>query len=119
VLDEQANAHALGSLRVNSQWQQHKSTIDHLLEHDPVKALQVIGEFSKGRSDSARLVDTLELYAPSLKGLQEVQRYTSHVLESVVSGNGPAKQAAAFLLGHTLAMYPLTAETISLTIENM
>lgn len=40
-------------------------------------------------------------------------------MEGIVFGFGPARQAAAFLLGHTLAMSPVTAEAIPLTVENM
>lgn len=50
----------------------------------------------------AKVIDTLDLYAPALKGLTDVHAYACETLESIIfdrQNTGQRGQAAAFLYG--------------------
>ncbi len=73
-------------------------------------------------SITAKLIDTLDMYAPSLKGLQEMHSYTCESLEAILfdrRGDDKTAFAAAFLYGQAMAMSEMTDEAISLAVENM
>lgn len=88
------------------------------------------------------MIDTLDLYAPALKGLTDVHAYACETLESIIFDQQKADQrgqAAAFLygtymccgcgtrsdgydmivLGQAMAMSTLTSEAVTLAIENL
>lgn len=53
------------------------------------------------------MIDTLDLYAPALKGLTDVHAYACETLESVIFDQqkaGQRGQAAAFLYGTYMSM---------------
>lgn len=100
--------HALG-FRITSDWSAIRDSIDRLLTTDVTRATQVLG----------RLVETLDLYAPTLKGLHDVHAYACERLEKLTLGRGGTSHAAAYLYGHALGLSPLTSEAVSLAIENL
>lgn len=57
----------------------------------------------------AKVIDTLDLYAPALKGLTDVHAYACETLESIIFDQRKADQrgqAAAFLYGTFLCRVP-------------
>ncbi|WWC86456.1 uncharacterized protein L201_001333 [Kwoniella dendrophila CBS 6074] len=118
ILDHQAAEQSLGGVRFSAEWLQQKSKIDQLLSDqvDPDESL------SKALKIFAKVIDTLDLYAPSLKGLTDVHAYTCETLESIIFDQPVADkrgQAAAYLYGQAMAMSNLTSEAVSLAIENL
>ncbi|WVW82548.1 hypothetical protein I302_104559 [Kwoniella bestiolae CBS 10118] len=118
ILDHQAAEQSLGGVRFSAEWLQLKSKIDHLLSDktDQDESL------SKALKIFAKVIDTLDLYAPALKGLTDVHAYTCETLESIIFDQPVADrrgQAAAYLYGQAMAMSSLTSEAVSLAIENL
>nr|XP_018999660.1 uncharacterized protein I203_07857 [Kwoniella mangroviensis CBS 8507]OCF63121.1 hypothetical protein I203_07857 [Kwoniella mangroviensis CBS 8507] len=118
ILDHQAAEQSLGGVRFSAEWLQLKAKIDQLLndKNDQDESL------SKALKIFAKVIDTLDLYAPSLKGLTDVHAYTCETLESIIFDQPVADrrgQAAAYLYGQAMAMSSLTSEAVSLAIENL
>nr|XP_018267383.1 uncharacterized protein I303_01369 [Kwoniella dejecticola CBS 10117]OBR89541.1 hypothetical protein I303_01369 [Kwoniella dejecticola CBS 10117] len=118
ILDHQAAEQSLGGVRFSAEWLQQKSKIDQLLS-DKVDTDESL---SKALKIFAKVIDTLDLYAPALKGLTDVHAYTCETLESIIFDQPVADrrgQAAAYLYGQAMAMSSLTSEAVSLAIENL
>ncbi|WRT64368.1 uncharacterized protein IL334_001300 [Kwoniella shivajii] len=118
ILDHQAAEQSLGGVRFSNEWLQQKSKIDQLLNDK----LDQDESLSKALKTFAKVIDTLDLYAPSLKGLTDVHAYTCETLESIIFDQPVADrraQAAAYLYGQAMAMSNLTSEAVSLAIENL
>ncbi|WWC66185.1 uncharacterized protein I206_100086 [Kwoniella pini CBS 10737] len=118
ILDHQAAEQSLGGVRFSAEWLQQKSNIDQLLSDE----IDTDESLSKALKIFAKVIDTLDLYAPALKGLTDVHAYTCETLESIIFDQPVADrrgQAAAFLYGQAMAMSTLTSEAVSLAIENL
>jgi hypothetical protein len=66
------------------------------------KAINAFGEQLYSWLITGKIVDTLDLYAPSLKGLQDIHAFTCETLESLLfDGRSGVRQAqaAAYLYG--------------------
>ena len=88
-------------------------------------------------SFSAKVVDSLELYAPVLKGLQEVHAYTCERLESLVFDqtmpydhseaaaflygkiSSPVRSQLTDLAGQVMALSPHTSDAVALAVQNL
>ncbi|CAD6575349.1 MAG: hypothetical protein TREMPRED_001360 [Tremellales sp. Tagirdzhanova-0007] len=111
-------AESLGSARVESseEWIQQRLHLDSLLSQRSDDSLcQALKTFGK-------IVDTLDMYAPMLKGLHEVHAYTCEKLESLVLDRSVSARhgsAAAYLHGQATAMSTSTAEAVATTVDNL
>ncbi|EIW72381.1 hypothetical protein TREMEDRAFT_26582 [Tremella mesenterica DSM 1558] len=117
ILDSQAVEAPLGAqLAVSAEWIAQKEKLELLLkQHTGASVVKALNVFAK-------IVDTLELYAPVLKGLQEVHAYVCDKLEGLVFDERFGENhllAAAYIYGQAMAMSPLTTEAIGLAIENL
>ncbi|KIR78890.1 hypothetical protein I306_04100 [Cryptococcus gattii EJB2] len=105
-----------GGVRFSNEWLQQRTKIDLFLkEHTDESLTMALKTFAK-------VIDTLDLYAPALKGLTDVHAYACETLESVIFDQqkaGQRGQAAAFLYGQAMAMSTLTSEAVTLAIENL
>ncbi|OCF37694.1 hypothetical protein I316_00821 [Kwoniella heveanensis BCC8398] len=116
ILDHQAAEQSLGGVRFSAEWLQLRSKIDTLLADKTDESL------SRALKIFAKVIDTLDLYAPSLKGLTDVHAYACETLESIIFDQPVADrrgQAASYLYGQAMAMSTLTAEAVELAIENL
>ncbi|WVF70243.1 hypothetical protein IAT40_005032 [Kwoniella sp. CBS 6097] len=116
ILDHQAAEQSLGGVRFSAEWLQLRSKIDTLLSDKTDESL------SRALKIFAKVIDTLDLYAPSLKGLTDVHAYACETLESIIFDQPVADrrgQAAGYLYGQAMAMSTLTAEAVELAIENL
>ncbi|WWD17654.1 hypothetical protein CI109_102095 [Kwoniella shandongensis] len=116
ILDHQAAEQSLGGVRFSNEWLQQRAKLDSLLEEKTDESL------SRALKIFAKVIDTLDLYAPALKGLTDVHGYVCETLESVIFDQQVADrrgQAAAYLCGQAMAMSTLTAEAVGLAIENL
>ncbi|KAL0241969.1 hypothetical protein I308_106143 [Cryptococcus tetragattii IND107] len=116
ILDQQAAEQSLGGVRFSNEWLQQRTKIDLFLkEHTDESLTMALKIFAK-------VIDTLGLYAPALKGLTDVHAYACETLESIIFHQQKADQrgqAAAFLYGQAMAMSTLTSEAVTLAIENL
>lgn len=94
----------------SSAWSDQKTRLIRLLEEKTEgsieRALQILGKSALLTVDHAEIVakitDTLELYAPVLKGLQDVHGFTTDYLEKLVFDQNIAEKwagTAAYLYG--------------------
>nr|ODN96689.1 hypothetical protein L204_03398 [Cryptococcus depauperatus CBS 7855] len=116
IIDQQAAGQSLGGVRFSNEWLAQRSKIDAFLKEKSDESLTLALKIF------AKVIDTLDLYAPTLKGLTDVHAYACETLESIIFDQGRLDQrgqAAAFLYGHAMAMSSLTAEAVSLAIENL
>ncbi|KAK8866140.1 hypothetical protein IAR55_001291 [Kwoniella newhampshirensis] len=116
ILDHQAAEQSLGGVRFSNDWLQQRAKLDSLLAEKTDESL------ARALKIFAKVIDTLDLYAPALKGLNDVHGYVCETLESVIFDQQAADQrgqAAAFLYGQAMAMSSLTAEAVGLAIENL
>ncbi|OXG92409.1 hypothetical protein C345_05935 [Cryptococcus neoformans A2-102-5] len=116
ILDQQAAEQSLGGVRFSNEWLQQRAKIDLFLkEHTDESLTMALKIFAK-------VIDTLDLYAPALKGLTDVHAYACETLESIIfdqQNTDQRGQAAAFLYGQAMAMSTLTSEAVTLAIENL
>ncbi|WVR06060.1 hypothetical protein IAU60_003088 [Kwoniella sp. DSM 27419] len=116
ILDHQAAEQSLGGVRFSADWLQCRNKIDALLslktDDTLLHALRIF----------AKVIDTLDLYAPALKGLNDVHAYACETLERIVFDEPERDQriqAAAFLYGQAMTMNSVTAEAVGVAIENL
>lgn len=70
----------------------------------------------------AKILDTLEMYTPNLKGLQNVHSFACERLERLVFDvNLPREQVLAFgyLYGQAMGLSPITGDGAALAVENL
>ena len=70
----------------------------------------------------AKILDTLEMYVPKLKGLQHVHSFVCERLASLVFDiNLPREHVLAFgyLYGQAMGLSPITGEGAALAVENL
>ncbi|WVQ77110.1 hypothetical protein IAR50_006793 [Cryptococcus sp. DSM 104548] len=116
ILDQQAAEQSLGGVRFSNEWLQQRAKIDDYLAEKSDESL------TRALKIFAKVIDTLDLYAPALKGLTDVHAYACETLESIIFDQQKVDQrgqAAAFLYGQAMAMSSLTAEAVTLAIENL
>ncbi|ODN92024.1 hypothetical protein L198_05696 [Cryptococcus wingfieldii CBS 7118] len=116
ILDQQAAEQSLGNVRFSNEWLQQRAKIDECLAEKSDESL------TRALKIFAKVIDTLDLYAPALKGLTDVHAYACETLESIIFDQQKVDQrgqAAAFLYGQAMAMSSLTAEAVTLAIENL
>ncbi|WVQ82472.1 hypothetical protein IAT38_004601 [Cryptococcus sp. DSM 104549] len=116
ILDQQAAEQSLAGVRFSNEWLEQRANLDSLLEEKTDESL------SRALKIFAKVIDTLDLYAPALKGLTDVHAYACETLESIIFDQqkaGQRGQAAAFLYGQAMAMSSLTAEAVALAIGNL
>lgn len=90
-----------------------------------MKVVNIFGELlcSDSITESiVKILDTLEMYMPNLKGLQHVHSFACERLENLVFDvNLPREQVLAFgyLYGQALGLSPITGEGATLAVENL
>jgi hypothetical protein len=114
---------------VQREWSKEKKRLDSLInERSRSSLVKVVNMFGKCLvrlvlSDIiAKILDTLEMYMPNLKGLQHVHSFACERLESLVFDvNLPREQVLAFgyLYGQAMGLSPITGEGAALAVENL